>query len=46
MESEEDFEKDGGETLHVVPCINDSLEWVNVLSRWIDEWANSEMAIK
>ena len=46
MEAVEDFEKDGGETLHVVPCINDRLEWVKVLSRWIDEWANSEMVIK
>jgi hypothetical protein len=24
----------------------DRLDWVKVLSRWIDEWANSEMVIK
>jgi len=39
MEAVEDFEDNGGEHLHVVPCINDRDDWVNVLSRWIDEWA-------
>ena len=39
MEAVEDFEDNGGENLHVVPCINDRDEWVKVLSRWIDEWA-------
>ena len=39
MEAVEDFEDNGGEYLHVVPCINDREEWINVLSRWIDEWA-------
>jgi ferrochelatase len=39
MEAVEDFEDNGGEKLHVVPCINDRDEWVKVLSRWIDEWA-------
>lgn len=39
MEAKEDFEEKGGEELHVVPCINDREDWVNVLSRWIDEWA-------
>ena len=38
MEAVEDFEDNGGEHLHVVPCINDREEWINVLSRWIDEW--------
>ncbi|MGB2398306.1 MAG: ferrochelatase [Flavobacteriaceae bacterium] len=39
MEAVEDFEDNGGEHLHVVPCINDRADWINVLSRWIDEWA-------
>jgi ferrochelatase len=39
MEAVEDFEDNGGQNLHVVPCINDRDEWVKVLSRWIDEWA-------
>lgn len=39
MEAAEEFEENGGEKLHVVPCINDRDDWVKVLSRWIDEWA-------
>ena len=39
MEAVEDFEDNGGEQLHVVPCINDREDWINVMSRWIDEWA-------
>ena len=41
MEAAEDFEDKGGKHLHVIPCINDREDWVNVLSRWIDEWALS-----
>ena len=44
MEAAEDFEDKGGEKLHVIPCINDRDDWVNVLSRWIDEWAFNETA--
>ena len=39
MEAAEDFEEKGGNKLHVIPCINDRDDWVQVLSRWIDEWA-------
>jgi len=42
MEAAEDFEDNGGKKLHVIPCINDREDWVNVLSRWIDEWAHKE----
>lgn len=41
MEGKEDFEEKGGDEMHVVPCINDRDDWVNVLSRWIDEWATA-----
>jgi ferrochelatase len=41
MEAKEDFEEKGGDEMHVVPCINDREDWVNVLSRWIDEWATA-----
>ena len=41
MEAKEDFEEKGGDEMHVVPCINDRDDWVNVLSRWIDEWATA-----
>jgi ferrochelatase len=44
MEAAEDFEEKGGEKLFVIPCINDRPDWVNVLSRWIDEWALAETA--
>ena len=43
MEAAEDFEDNGGKKLHVIPCINDREDWVNVLSRWIDEWAHKEV---
>jgi ferrochelatase len=41
MEAAEDFEDNGGEHLYVIPCINDRVEWINVMSRWVDEWALS-----
>ena len=44
MEAAEDFEQKGGEELHVIPCINTRTDWVNVMSRWIDQWAKSETA--
>lgn len=44
MEAVEDFEEKGGEELHVVPCINTRAEWVNVMSRWVDQWASAETA--
>ena len=44
MEAAEDFEEKGGEELHVIPCINTRADWVNVMSRWIDQWAKSETA--
>ena len=44
MEAAEDFEEKGGEKLYVIPCINDRPDWVNVLSRWIDQWALAETA--
>ena len=39
MEAKEDFIEKGGKEFHVIPCLNDDIEWVKVLSRWIDEWA-------
>ena len=43
MEAKEEFYENGGEEFHVVPCLNDDIEWVKVLSRWIDEWAVSKV---
>ena len=42
MEAAEDFEEKGGEEFHVIPCINTRTDWVNVMSRWIDQWAKAE----
>ena len=42
MEAKEDFIENGGKEFHVIPCLNDDVEWVKVLSRWIDEWAISK----
>jgi ferrochelatase len=28
----------------VIPCINTRQDWVNVMSRWIDQWAKAETA--
>ena len=42
MEAAEDFEEKGGEELHVIPCINTRTDWVNVMSRWIDQWAKAK----
>ena len=42
MEAAEDFEQKGGKQLHLIPCINDRQEWIDVLSRWIDEWAHTK----
>jgi ferrochelatase len=38
MEAVEDFEENGGEKLHVVPCINDRDDWIGLLSKWVNEW--------
>ena len=40
MEGKEIFEEVGGEEFTVVPCLNDREDWVKMLARWVDEWAN------
>lgn len=42
MEGKEIFHEVGGEDFTVVPCLNDREDWVNVLARWIDEWATQK----
>lgn len=39
MEGKEIFHEVGGEELTVVPCLNDRDDWVQMLARWVDEWA-------
>ena len=42
MGYDELFRENGGEKYVYIPCLNDSDDWVNVLSKWIDGWGNSE----
>lgn len=42
MRAKEDFEKNGGEEFLAIPCLNDDDNWVETVTNWIEEWANSE----
>lgn len=42
MEGKEQFEEAGGEVYKHIPCLNDNDDWVEVMSRWINEWATAE----
>jgi ferrochelatase len=41
MEGEEIFHEMGGDKFTTVPCLNDSDDWVLLLSKWINEWSNN-----
>ncbi|HEX8563900.1 MAG TPA: ferrochelatase [Flavobacterium sp.] len=42
MEANHQFKTHGGEEFLAIPCLNDSDEWVDVVSNWITEWAVAE----
>lgn len=42
MEGQEIFHEVGGKDFTTVPCLNDNQEFVDLLSKWITEWATSE----
>ena len=42
MEANHQFKGHGGEEFLAIPCLNDSEEWVGVVSNWINEWAAAE----
>ncbi|NRD18451.1 ferrochelatase [Winogradskyella eckloniae] len=42
MEGEEIFHEMGGKEFTTVPCLNDDAEWVNLLVKWINNWATSK----
>ncbi|OMP32140.1 ferrochelatase [Mangrovimonas sp. DI 80] len=42
MEGKEIFEEMGGEHFTTVPCLNDDKEWIDLLSKWMNEWLTSE----
>jgi ferrochelatase len=39
MEGEEIFHEAGGENFTTIPCLNDDLNWVKLLAKWINNWA-------
>ncbi|MDG5490662.1 ferrochelatase [Psychroserpens sp. SPM9] len=41
MEGEEIFHEMGGQDFTTVPCLNDDKAFVDLLSKWINEWATS-----
>ena len=45
MEGLEIFKEMGGETFITVPCLNDNIEWVTLLSKWINNWISEEVLI-
>lgn len=42
MEGEEIFHEMGGKEFSTIPCLNDDAEWVNLLAKWINNWATTE----
>ena len=42
MEGEEIFHEMGGNEFTTIPCLNDDQEFVDLLSKWINEWAMTE----
>lgn len=40
MEGQEIFHEMGGNQFTTIPCLNDDDEWVDLLSNWINDWAN------
>ena len=43
MEGKELFHEVGGNDFFVVPCLNDDQPFVDLLSKWINEWSNAEV---
>jgi ferrochelatase len=37
MEGAEIFEQAGGESLTLIPCLNDHEDWVNVICNWCEQ---------
>ncbi len=45
MEGEEIFHEVGGKGFTTVPCLNDDKEFVDLLSKWIENWVGVPVAI-
>jgi ferrochelatase len=44
MEGQEIFHEIGGQNFTTVPCLNDDEPWVNLLAKWILNWAEPSIA--
>lgn len=40
MEGQEIFHEMGGKDFTTIPCLNDDMAWVSLLSKWINTWAH------
>ena len=38
LQGSEEFKQAGGESLTLIPCLNDHEQWVSVISRWCEEY--------
>jgi ferrochelatase len=38
LQGAEEFQKAGGESLTLIPCLNDHEQWVSVISRWCESY--------
>lgn len=43
MEGQELFHEVGGKNFYTVPCLNDDEAFVDLLSKWINEWSTKEV---
>jgi ferrochelatase len=46
MQGSEIFEQAGGESLTLIPCLNDHEQWVSVISRWCEEYKASQVGFR
>ncbi len=43
MEGQEIFHEMGGQDFTTIPCLNDDVAFVDLLSNWINKWANTKI---
>ena len=41
LQGSDQFKQAGGESLTLIPCLNDHEQWVSVISRWCEEYPSS-----
>ncbi|MXN92748.1 ferrochelatase [Flavobacterium sp. Sd200] len=39
MRADEDFKANGGQNFKAIPCLNDDVQWIDTLGKWINNWA-------